>query len=77
MNGDNEKEKEVKCSGDENSQTSTNKPEDEKKVEHDAKKEALEMLEDMPPEIKKRFLSISMGSISRSILSPFESKINE
>jgi hypothetical protein len=77
MNGDNEKEKEVKSSGDENSQTNTNKSEDKKTVEHDTKEKALDILEDMPPEIKKRFLSISMGSISRSILSPFESKINE
>ncbi len=56
MNGDIEKEKkEVKYSGDENSQTSIDKPEDEKAVEHDTKKEALDILENMPPEIKKNF----------------------
>lgn len=78
MNDDNKKEKkEVKNSGDENSQTSKNKSEEEKTVMHDTESEALEILQDMPPEIKKRFLSISMGSFSRSILSPLESKINE
>jgi len=75
MNGDNEKE--VKYTGDENSQKSPKKPEDEKTAGHDTQKKDLDILEDMPPEIKKRFLSFSMGSISRSILSPFESKINE
>jgi hypothetical protein len=78
INDGNKKEKkEVKNSGDENSQASNNKSKEEKTEMHDTESEALEILQDMPPEIKKRFLSISKGSFSRSILSPLESKINE
>ncbi len=78
MNDSNEKEKkEMKNSDVENSQTSSKKSKEEKTVMLDSGIEALEILQDMPPEIKKKFLSISMGSFSRSLLSPLESKINE
>ncbi len=67
----------MKNSDVENSQTSSKKSKEEKTVMLDSGIEALEILQDMPPEIKKKFLSISMGSFSRSLLSPLESKINE
>jgi hypothetical protein len=77
MNDDNKnKKKELKNSADGNSYTSDSESKKEKTM-HNAETEALEILQDMPPDIKKKFLSISMGSFSRSILSPLESKINE
>ncbi len=80
MNGDNKENNKVaaKHPEDENSETRTKKENNEEVSEGKDISEESDMLDNMPDKMKRGLKAfMSMGSISGSMLSPFESKINE
>ncbi len=81
MNGDDSKEENnelMNHNNDVNSKKTIKKQDKKNSMESEAELEDFEIPEDLPPKMRKRVEAIfSMGSISRSNLSPFESKINE
>ena len=81
MNGDNnneDKKEKKNHHEDGNSQKTIKKQDETNLMESKANSEELEILEDLSPKMRQRVKAfMSMGSISGSALSPFESKINE
>lgn len=79
MSGDNKKNKKEKTShtGDETFQSPITKQDEKKAMKHKHESEEPEFIEKLPPKLKKVMETFMSMDISRSSLSPFDSKINE